>query len=34
MKHEEVKGSLMKVGEKVGEIRNREKLLAAGYQEV
>ena len=30
MKHEEVKGSLMKVG----EIRNREKLLAAGYQEV
>ena len=30
MKHEEVKGSLMKVG----EIRNREKLLAAGYQEI
>ena len=30
MKHEEVKGSLMKVG----DIRNREKLMAAGYQEI
>ena len=30
MKHEEVKGCLMKVG----EIRNREKLMAAGYQEI
>ena len=30
MKHEEVKGSLMKVG----EIRNREKLMAAGYKEI
>lgn len=30
MKHEMVKGSLMKVG----EIRNREKLVAAGYQEI
>ena len=30
MKHEEVKGCLMKVG----EIRNREKLMAAGYKEI
>lgn len=30
MEHETIRGSLMKVG----EIRNREKLVAAGYQEI